>query len=232
MPQLRTASRPALASNSAGGFFIRRRVASPGALVAKGAVKPLAQRVRTHFSNKENVPPAGAARAKPKRRSPLPDWYPRTPLRDITSIVKALEKRNRLEEDAARQHIQWNEDSPQPVDPTTPVHAEHSDPDSQSTQTQETLGVVASGPGSTSAVANRVTSVAEDRQGASCSPSDCSLQMAPSKPNDPSPADLERKLSSSIEQIEKMVRRHMKETPKAAQPSKVVAQRRVLMSMR
>jgi len=90
MPQLRTASRPALASNSAGGFFIRRRVASPGALVAKGAVKPLARRVRTHFSNKENVPPAGAARAKPKRRSPLPDWYPRTPLRDITSIVKVV----------------------------------------------------------------------------------------------------------------------------------------------
>ncbi|CAD6267932.1 unnamed protein product [Miscanthus lutarioriparius] len=45
--------------------------------------------------------------------------------------------------------------------------------------------------------------------------------MAPSKPNDPSPADLEKKLSSSIEQIEKMVTRHMKETPKAAQPSKI-----------
>jgi hypothetical protein len=29
-----------------------------------------------------------------------------------------------------------------------------------------------------------------------------------------------------------MVRRHMKETPKAAQPSKVVVQRRILMSMR
>ena len=74
--------------------------------------------------------------------------------------LQALEKRNRLEEDTARQHIQWNEDSPQPVDPTTPVHAEHSDPDSQSTQTQETLSVVASGRGSTSAVANSVTSVA------------------------------------------------------------------------
>jgi predicted oxidoreductase (fatty acid repression mutant protein) len=56
--------------------------------------------------------------------------------------------------------------------------------------------------------------------------------MAASKPNDPWPADLEKKLSSSMEQIEKMVRRHMKETPKAAQPSKVVVQRRILMSMR
>lgn len=190
-------------------------MASPGTSQAKGAAKPLARRVRTP-----------AARAKPKRRSPLPDWYPRVPLRDITSIVKALEKRNRLEEDAARQHIQSNEDSSQPVDPTT---AEHSNPDSQSTQTQETPGAVASGPSSTSAVANRVTSVAEGKQEAT----DCSLQVAPSKPNDPSPADLEKKLSGSIEQIEKMVRRHMKEThPKAAQPSKVVVQRRILMSMR
>lgn len=145
--------------------------------------------------------------------------------------LQALEKRSRLE-DAARQHIQWNEDSSQPVDPTTPVHAEHSDPDSQSTQTQEILGVVASGPRSTSAIANSVTSVAEDKQEASSSPSDCSLQMAPSKPNDPSPTDLEKKLSSSIEHIEKMVRRRMKETTKAAQPSKVVVQRRILMSMR
>jgi hypothetical protein len=79
MPQLSTASRSALASNSAGGFFIRRRVASPGTSQAKGAAKPLARWVRTP-----------AARAKPKRRSPLPDWYPRVPLRDITSIVKVV----------------------------------------------------------------------------------------------------------------------------------------------
>jgi hypothetical protein len=79
MPQLRTASRPALANNSAGGFFIRRRVASPGTSQSKGAAKPLARRVRTPV-----------ARAKPKRRSPLPNWYPRVPLRDITSIVKVV----------------------------------------------------------------------------------------------------------------------------------------------
>lgn len=91
MPQVRTASRPALASNYGGGYFIRRvRVASPGALVGKGTVKLLARRARTPSNNKENVPPAGAVRARPKRRSPLPDWYPRTPLRDITSIVKVL----------------------------------------------------------------------------------------------------------------------------------------------
>jgi hypothetical protein len=67
----------------------------------------------------------------------------------------------------------------------------------------------------------------------SSSPSDCSLQATPSKPNDPALADLmEKKLSSSIEQIEKMVRRNLKKTPKAAQPSKRTIQRRTLMSMR
>jgi hypothetical protein len=43
---------------------------------------------------------------------------------------------------------------------------------------------------------------------------------------------MEKKLSSSIEQIEKMVRRNLKKTPKAAQPSKRTIQRRTLMSMR
>ena len=51
--------------------------------------------------------------------------------------------------------------------------------------------------------------------------------------DDPALADLmEKKLSNSIEQIEKMVRRNLKKTPKAAQPSKRTIQRRILMSMR
>jgi len=86
MPQVRIASRPVLANHSGGGFVIRR-VAFPGIVVAKCTIKPLARRARTPLSNKENVPPAGAVKAAPKR-SPLHDWYPRTPLRDITSIVK------------------------------------------------------------------------------------------------------------------------------------------------
>ncbi|KAJ1258161.1 hypothetical protein BS78_10G053300 [Paspalum vaginatum] len=233
MPQVRTASRPVLAGHSGGGFLIRR-VASPGALVVKGSVtvKPLARRARRSLSNKENEPPANAVTAAPKRRSPLPDWYPRTPLRDITSIIKALEKRRSgLEEDASRQPIQWNEDSSQPVDTTTPLHSEQSD--LQSTpEVQKKQGVVASSPGSTSAVANVATSVAEGKPKASSPVSDWSLQTVPSTPNNPSLADVEKKLTSSIEQIEKMVNRHLKDAPKAAQPSKVAVQRRTLMSMR
>jgi hypothetical protein len=89
MPEVRGATGPALADLSGGGFFIRR-VTSPGAVVVKGGVKPLARYTLTPSRNKENVPPPGAMRGAPKRRSPLPDWYPRTPLRDITAIVKVV----------------------------------------------------------------------------------------------------------------------------------------------
>jgi hypothetical protein len=90
MPEVMSgATRSALADHSGGGFFIRR-VVSPGAVVVKGGVKPLARQALTPSNNKENVPPAGAARTAPKRTSPLPDWYPRTPLRAITSVVKVM----------------------------------------------------------------------------------------------------------------------------------------------
>ncbi|CAN6232257.1 unnamed protein product [Urochloa humidicola] len=213
MPELRSATRSALADISGGGFLIRK-VASPGAVLVKGAIKPLARQARTPSSNKENVPPVGALIA-PKRRSPLPDWYPRTPLRDITSIVKALERRSRLQDAAAQQQIQWTEDSSPSMHPITPVQAE-SKPATEEAQAVTTLA----------------TSLADGKL-KTYSPSDCSLQATPSKPNDPVLADLmEKKLSSSIEQIEKMVRRNLKKTPKAAQPSKRVVQRRILMSMR
>lgn len=178
------------------------------------------------------MPPVGAVKTAPKSRSPLPDWYPRTPLRDITSIVKALERRSRLEDAAAQQQIQWIEDSSQSADSTTPVQAEQNDPHN-TLQAPEALGAVASGPGSTSVGATPPASVAEGEPKESSSPSDCSLQTVPSKPNDSAHADLvEKKLSRSIEQIEKMVNQRLKETPKAAQPSKVSVQRRTLMSMR
>ncbi|KAL6882064.1 hypothetical protein ACP4OV_011536 [Aristida adscensionis] len=213
--QVREASRTAVADLSCGGGFIIRRLASPGSVVVQGAAKPLARRVLTPSSNKENVPPVWAA---PNRRSPLPEWYPRTPLRDITTIIKAVERRSRLSNAATQPQIQWTEDSSQPVDHTLLTH-------------QET--VAASGPGSTQDIASSANSLVEGKLTASSSPSDdCSLQT-PSKSNDPVLTDLmEKKLSSSIEQIEKMVRRNLNNTPKATQPSKRAVQRRTLMSMR
>ncbi|GJM94540.1 hypothetical protein PR202_ga11192 [Eleusine coracana subsp. coracana] len=210
---MRSAARSVLTDHSGGGFIIRR-VASPGAVVVKGGVKPLARRALTPSSNKENVPPAGALRAAPKRRSPLPDWYPRTPLRDITSIVKVVNyfltalERCRLRGSASRQQLQRTEDSSL-LDPTT------------------------QDPSSIQDVATPATSSAKDKLTTSPSTPVCSLQITPSRPIDPVLSDLlEKELSSSIEKIEKMIRQNLKQTPKAAQPSKRVVQRRILMSMR
>ncbi|XP_066317537.1 protein POLYCHOME-like [Miscanthus floridulus] len=222
MHEVRTASRPALADISGGGFFIRR-VESPGAVLVKGAVKPRARQALSPSSNKENVPPVGAVWVAPKRRSPLPDWYPRTPLRDIKSIVKAIERRNRLQNAAAQQQILWTEDSSQSVDPITPAQV----PTTEGGQAVASPATSLDDPALADLMEKKLSSSLQ------ATPSDCSLQATPSKPNDPALADLmEKKLSSSIEQIEKMVRRNLKKTPKAAQPSKRIIQRHTLMSMR
>ncbi|KAG8060462.1 hypothetical protein GUJ93_ZPchr0002g25518 [Zizania palustris] len=224
MPEMRNASRTVLADPSGGGFFLRRMTSPGAAVVMTGAVKPIARRVLPPSSNKENMPPSWAVRTTPKR-SPLPEWYPRTPLHDITSIVKAIERKSRLRNAAAPQQIQWTEDL------ATPAQTEEGI--SQSTPTQKTLDVVvASCPGSTQVVSSTATYLAEGNLKAPSSTSDCSLKT-PSKPNDPAHADfIEKKLSSSIEQIENMVNKNLKRAPKAAQPSKSTVQRRTLMSMR
>ncbi|KAL6650888.1 hypothetical protein ACP70R_009813 [Stipagrostis hirtigluma subsp. patula] len=231
MPEFRDSKRAALADLSGGagggGFFIRR-VASPGALAARGARKPLARRFASPSNNKENVPPAWCLRATPyKRRSPLPDWYPRTPLRDITAIAKAIQ-RSRLRIAAAQQQSERPEQSPQSVNQTTPAQSEQDIPQNAESS------AVASGSGSTERdnVASSATVVAEDNQKVLPSPSEGSTKT-PSKVSDPTVADIaEKKLSSSIEQIEKIVRKNLKRTPKASQASKRATRRRALMSMR
>ncbi|XP_047077549.1 uncharacterized protein LOC124687861 [Lolium rigidum] len=225
MAEVRMASRTTVADRSSGGFFIRRLV-SPGAVVENGGVKPLARRDPLPSSNKENVPPAWAAWTAPKRRSALPEWYPRTPLRDITSVIKAVEWKNRLRDAAARQ-LQWDEDST-----SQSGDAAQTDQGFQQSAppTDETLAVVASGPAAQTA--QSAACLAEGTLGVS---DGCSLQT-PSRPCDPpAPACVvEQQLANSIEQIEKMVRRNLKRVePKAARPSKTPAvQRRTLMSMR
>jgi hypothetical protein len=80
-------------------------------------------------------------------------------------------------------------------------------------------------------VSSPATILAEDDLKVLSSPAESTMKT-PSEPTDPLISDrLEKKLSSSIEQIEKMVRKK-KQTPKAAQRSKRVKQRRTLMSLR
>ncbi|KQK00114.1 protein GIGAS CELL1 [Brachypodium distachyon] len=232
MVEVRTVSRTAVAERSGGGFFIRR-VESPGAVVEKGAAKRLARRPLTPSSNKENVPPAWAVATTQKRRSTLPEWYPRSPLRDITSIIKAVERKNLLRDAAARQQLQWTEDSSEPENPAQADQDVHR----RTPPTNGTLAAaaVASDPaGSAQAVASTsATCVAEGTLKAATG--DCSLQTPSRQGNHPALSDLlEKLLASSIEQIEKMVCQNLTlGDPKAAQPSKTQAvQRRTLMSMR
>uniref|UniRef100_A0A0D9ZM14 Uncharacterized protein n=1 Tax=Oryza glumipatula TaxID=40148 RepID=A0A0D9ZM14_9ORYZ len=186
MPEMRDSKRTALGELSGGGGFFIRRVASPGALAARGPGKPLARRFIRPSNNKENVPPVWAVKATAtKRRSPLPDWYPRTPLRDITAIAKAIQ-RSRLRIAAAQQRSQTPEQN-------TP----------HCTEVRDSLDVEP-GINSTQIVATPASSLAKDSLKIFSSPSETSL-VTPSKPIDPVLLDdMEKKLSSSIEQIEKM----------------------------
>ncbi|KAF8703430.1 hypothetical protein HU200_032235 [Digitaria exilis] len=233
MPESRDGRRAALADLSGGGggggFFIRR-VVSPGSLAARGIRKPLSRRYISPSRNKENLLPVWALRATPtKRRSPLPEWYPRTPLRDITAIAKAIQ-RSRLRIAAAQEQSQRPEQSPQSVNATTtPGQAEQN-----TTLSADASLAVASGSGSTEreTVASPAATLAGDDLKVRSSPAESSSET-PSKPMDPALAGIvEKKLSSSIEKIEKLVRRNLKRTPKAAQASRRATQRRNLMSMR
>ncbi|KAG0473912.1 hypothetical protein HPP92_015769 [Vanilla planifolia] len=75
-----------------GGFWIRRVDYSPAVMQGKKKAQPY-----TPTDNKENTPRGWrrtvALRHRRPGRTPLPEWYPRTPLRDITSILKAYERR-------------------------------------------------------------------------------------------------------------------------------------------
>ncbi|KAF5750681.1 hypothetical protein HS088_TW03G01020 [Tripterygium wilfordii] len=59
-------------------------------------------------AGRENVPPMGSARRGRGRvtSSVLPSWYPRTPLRDITAVVRAIERRRARSGEVEGQEIE------------------------------------------------------------------------------------------------------------------------------
>ncbi|CAN6453817.1 unnamed protein product [Victoria cruziana] len=64
--------------------------AGPGVSPSTGA--SAADPIAAGSHDKENWP-AGGVRTCSRRRSPLPSWYQRTPLRDMTTIVRTMESR-------------------------------------------------------------------------------------------------------------------------------------------
>uniref|UniRef100_A0A7N0V2C3 Protein POLYCHOME n=1 Tax=Kalanchoe fedtschenkoi TaxID=63787 RepID=A0A7N0V2C3_KALFE len=91
----------------------RRRFGTPRTRVLYGSV------------GRENVVAGGTGRRLWGRASVLPSWYPRTPLRDITHVVRAIECRRAYLRDRESQQSE----SPLPIRPI------HDDPSASSSTT-------------------------------------------------------------------------------------------------
>ncbi|XP_009619294.1 protein POLYCHOME-like isoform X2 [Nicotiana tabacum] len=64
-----------------------------GRRVNFGTPRRNSHRTPARVIGRENISPSGRGRGRGGQHIVLPSWYPRTPLRDITSIVRAIERR-------------------------------------------------------------------------------------------------------------------------------------------
>ncbi|KAJ3685450.1 hypothetical protein LUZ61_014614 [Rhynchospora tenuis] len=208
-----------------GGYFIRRvvlpqvkfgtqlastsastttgnRLAGPASLSGNNAenlISPIASRVARRTP---------AVQAK-HRKSPLPDWYPRTPLRDISVICKAIERMNLR-----------NAMTPQQMGPTSHL-AKKPSPAQIQHQTPEPVNIFLGS------------------QTQAVKPDPTVLDFTPIKvAKTPEIEAYEKKLTESIEKLEKIVKRNMKREKRkqnqnmAAMVSRREARCKTLMSMR
>ncbi|KAH0458350.1 hypothetical protein IEQ34_013665 [Dendrobium chrysotoxum] len=199
-----------------GGYWIRRVDYSPTAMAVQG-------KARRFFptNNKENIPygwrRSPAARLRRSGRSPLPDWYPRTPLRDITSIVKAYEKR-RLRIQAAHTAAASSSVAPD-LEITNPRSQE-----SSSTASQPSMKLpMKSCPRITTEPPLQVDESPP-------TPAPLTPALMTGHVDDGQTSETGSTLLNSIEQIEKAVKKNMIKMKKPE--SKRVTQLRNLMSMR
>ncbi|XP_010524304.1 PREDICTED: protein POLYCHOME-like [Tarenaya hassleriana] len=168
---------------------------------------------------RENTP-AGAARRRMGRASTsvLPSWYPRTPLRDITAIVRAIERRrSRMGEVDGREV-----ETPTPrqvgvLDSPVPLTGAQLEHNSSMVTPAPAVGLKRSCPPSTATVHKILLDITKEHCGGE------SESLTPQK-----------KLLNSIDKVEKVVMEEiqkLKSTPSAkrAEREKRV---RTLMSMR
>ncbi|KAL0914770.1 hypothetical protein M5K25_015147 [Dendrobium thyrsiflorum] len=205
-----------------GGYWIRRMDYSPTAMAVQG-------KVRRFFptNNKENIPHgwrrSPAARSRRPGRSPLPEWYPRTPLRDITSIVKAYEKR-RLRIQAAHTAAAASSSVAADLEITNPRSQE-----SSSTASQPSMKLpMKSCPRITTEPPLQVDE--SPQTPAPLTPAPLTPALLTGHVDDGQTSETGSTLLNSIEQIEKAVKKNMVKMKKPE--SKRVTQLRNLMSMR
>ncbi|XXG46204.1 hypothetical protein AAC387_Pa02g1114 [Persea americana] len=179
--------------------------------------------------NKENIPP-GSSTSRGRRRtrlrkSPLPSWYPRTPLRDITAIVNAMERRRsrlRAVAELRRRTQESANSSPFPLR-TSPLAHELNDSEQAQTPIQvrkPRLSIFDSSPDSSSIMKN------------SQQPAECPLERPHSSENlaskDKNTVGADKN-SDSIDEIGRIV---MENFQRMVDRSTKKPKRSTLMSMR
>ncbi|KAJ8504414.1 hypothetical protein OPV22_005300 [Ensete ventricosum] len=185
------------------GFWIRR-VACRDAVVRSRPRRE--QRFMFATDDKENIPPSRVVTARRRvgtRKSPLPSWYPRTPLRDVTVVVNALERR-RMRATAARVKRRNS-------------NSERKEPDQASLG--EALSSDVSDAFYVSPIGHSLHSPSSGLVSVSTDPSS----------QDTRPTEFEEKLQSTIAEIERLVLRNLKTSP---QPHAKKKPTRTLLSMR
>ncbi|KAJ3691222.1 hypothetical protein LUZ61_020386 [Rhynchospora tenuis] len=178
-----------LMGQESGGYFIR------GVVPIHTTSRPN-RWVGPSTDNKENINPATRRVVEPTRqgRSSLPNWYPRTPLRDITAILKVIERREQRRAAIAAQESDPNTGS---VEEPSPPLSEQQTPEPTTDFTPvatPTLPLIAPNPGQEEYV---------------------------------------KKLSESLEQLEKILMKNVKkDNTKKNRSLKRDVQRKALLSMR
>uniref|UniRef100_A0A9I9DSK5 Protein POLYCHOME n=3 Tax=Cucumis melo TaxID=3656 RepID=A0A9I9DSK5_CUCME len=197
--------RPTNPGPGGGGANLRRTFGSP----ISGGIGRNRFLYRTPVLSREN-PSAGSSRRSRSRgrNSVLPIWYPRTPLRDITAVVRAIERtRARLRENEG----QGSDSSPAPSDEraleySVSVASDHQEPIISLLTPKPTVGKV---PKILRGIANENTVGAET--------------LTPQK-----------KLLNSIDKVEKVVMEELQKLKRTPSAKKAEREKRVrtLMSFR
>ncbi|URE10053.1 hypothetical protein MUK42_04885 [Musa troglodytarum] len=232
MPEARRATM----GDFTGGFWIRR-AAYPAAM--PGSRRRRIQSFVAAIDNKENIHPSRAATARRRPRygkSPLPSWYPRTPLRDITIIINALERRKRERAARARQRNADAEAAPVTNPAVDEVNAPEHTPVGEALPSD--VSDASPSPAASSTLSSLVptqqplrTPSSSDAPLSSLVPTQQPLRT-PSSSDAPlstmKPTEFEAKLQSTISEMERLVLDNLKRTPKP--PARKAT--RTLMSMR
>ncbi|XP_028777503.1 protein POLYCHOME-like [Neltuma alba] len=194
----------------------RGRFGSPRTVIGRGRARGL-NLYRSPARGVENTPPGSARRGRGRRwRSHLPSWYPRTPLRDITAVTRAIERRRDRLGDNEGQQIEGPNLSDQLL----------SDPSTLDSSPQLELGTSANS--SSAAVGVKLQTPAASKMPlilldiTSKSEGESELLTPP------------KQLLNSIDKVEKVVREELQKFRRTPTAKKAEREKRVrtLMSMR